>query len=372
MNMQPVIDRAVVHTFTALLGQWMVWTGLLVVVAVLIRWLLTVIGGESNPPLSSSVWRQPFRSAWRAVCHRVGRTPKERALLWWGLGLLWILDGVLQAQPAMPNNGFVQDVLAPALIGQPSWYIRILGWNIQFWTNHPVGADVMATLLQVWIGILLLVCMDRFWGRVALWVSIFWGIGIWFLGEGMGGILTGHITWLTGAPGSVVFYVVGAVLLLLPEDWWTSGRVQKRIRSGLGVFWLTVAIAQAWPAAGFWQGSTLSQIFAAAAGMPQPFYVADPIAVMETAASLNPAIWNAVFVTIMLGLGVLYLSNVPSRFVAGLTLSWLLFSWWMGQDFGVMGGIGTDPNSSPVMALLLLATWQMRWKRTTTPLTPSK
>lgn len=199
-------------------------------------------------------------------------------------------------------------------------------------------------------------------------------LGYWHLvlGRGYGRDLTGHITWLTGAPGSVVFYVVGAVLLLLPEDWWTSGRVQKRIRSGLGVFWLTVAIAQAWPAAGFWQGSKLSQIFAAAAGMPQPFYVADPIAVMETAASLNPAIWNAVFVTIMLGLGVLYLSNVPSRFVAGLTLSWLLFSWWMGQDFGVMGGIGTDPNSSPVMALLLLATWQMRWKRTTTPLTPSK
>ena len=216
--MQPFIDPVVVRAFHALLGLGMVWTSVLVVLVILFRRFLAVIGDKPTWPIAPSVWRHPFRSAWRGICHRVGRTPKERALLWWGLGVLWFIDGVLQAQPAMPNNGFVLDVLAPALAGQPSWYIRILGWNIQFWTDHPVGADVAAMLLQVWMGILLLVGMDRFWGRLALWFSIAWGFGIWIFGEGMGGILTGKVTWLNGAPGSVLFYVASAALLLLPED----------------------------------------------------------------------------------------------------------------------------------------------------------
>lgn len=242
--MQPFINPAVVRAFHALLGLGMVWTSVLIVMVILFRGFMAVIGDATTLPIAPSLWRQPFRSAWRGICHRVGRTPKERALLWWGLGILWFIDGVLQAQPAMPNNGFAQDVLAPALMGQPSWYIRILGWNIQFWNDHPVGADVAATLLQVWIGILLLVGMDRFWGRLALWLSIGWGIGIWIFGEGMGGILAGSVTWLNGSPGSVLFYVVGAVLLLLPEDGWTDGRVRKLARRGFGVFWLAAAAAQ--------------------------------------------------------------------------------------------------------------------------------
>lgn len=70
----------------------------------------------------------------------------------------------------------------------------------------------------------------------------------------------------------------------------------------------------------------------------------------------------------MLVLGVSYLFDRVSAWVLELTVVWLFFSWWMGQDFGVMGGVGTDPNSSPVLALLLLAAWRLRWKRT--PLSP--
>lgn len=365
--MQPFIDPAVVRAFHALLGLGMVWTSVLIVLVILFRGFMAVIGDATTLPIEPSAWRQPFRSAWRGICHRVGRTPKERALLWWGLGILWLIDGVLQAQPAMPNNGFAQDVLAPALMGQPSWYIRILGWNIQFWNDHPVGADVAATLLQVWIGLLLLVGMDRFWGRLALWLSIGWGFGIWIFGEGMGGILAGSVTWLSGAPGSVLFYVAGAVLLLLPEDGWTSGRVRKLARRGFGVFWLAAAAAQAWPSAGYWQGAGLFRIFFAAAGMPQPSFLSSPIYAMAKAAQLHPMFWNSVFVAVMLVLGVSYLFDRVSAWVLELTVVWLFFSWWMGQDFGVMGGVGTDPNSSPVLALLLLAAWRLRWKRNPLP-----
>ena len=33
-----------------------------------------------------------------------------------------------------------------------------------------------------------------------------------------------------------------------------------------------------------------------------------------------------------------------------------LSTWWFGQDFGVLGGMGTDPNSG-VVVLLVLGTY---------------
>ena len=28
--------------------------------------------------------------------------------------------------------------------------------------------------------------------------------------------------------------------------------------------------------------------------------------------------------------------------------------WWAGQDFGILGGMGTDPNTVPLVALLMV------------------
>ena len=46
--------------------------------------------------------------------------PVGRRVLRTGLGVLWIVDGLLQAQPQMPG-GFGRDVLVPGLAEGPSW-----------------------------------------------------------------------------------------------------------------------------------------------------------------------------------------------------------------------------------------------------------
>lgn len=363
MNMSPVIDPKVVSAFWWLLLKWGVLVAIFLVAVVAIRWMLSALDETKDVFLSSSYMRHPIRAFKNSYRQRLVSTSKNRVALWWGLGIMWLIDGILQAQPAMPNNGFVQDVLAPALSGQPHWYIQILGWNIQFWSNHSIGADVFATLIQIGIGFFLLIGINHFIGRFALWLSIIWGVGIWFVGEGMGGLLTGNSTWLTGTPGSVLFYVGGAVLLLLPETWWRNGKMQNIARRSVGVFWLFAATLQALPGSGFWTRQGLVGIFSVEANMPQPRFFAYPIDVVITMVKIHPLLWNATFVLIMVVLGMAFLLNRLPVWVSILTGGWLLFSWWIGQDFGVMGGIGTDPNSAPILGLLIVVTWTYRVHR---------
>ena len=257
-------------------------------------------------------------------------------MLWWGLEILWLVNGILQAQPAMPNDGFVEDVLAPAIQGQPIWYVRVLTVSIQFWTDHPIGADGVAVILQIGIGLLLLVGQERKAGKVGLWLSMAWGLAIWIFGQGMGGILTGSATWITGAPGSVLFYVWGAILLLLPEKWWLEGKVTRSSRWVFSGFWLMAGILQAWPTAGFWTSKGLLSVFQGAASMPQPSWMSTPIDAMVRLAANHPILWNGWFVLVMLMLGVGFAVDRPTRLILTLSMVWIAFTWWMGQDFGVM------------------------------------
>ena len=49
--------------------------------------------------------------------------------------------------------------------------------------------------------------------RVALGASIVWALGVWWFGEGLGGVLTGTASPVSGAPGPVILYALLAILL---------------------------------------------------------------------------------------------------------------------------------------------------------------
>ncbi len=49
--------------------------------------------------------------------------------------------------------------------------------------------------------------------RFALAASIAWSLGVWWFGEGLGGVLNGGADPLNGAPGAVILYALLAVLL---------------------------------------------------------------------------------------------------------------------------------------------------------------
>ena len=53
--------------------------------------------------------------------------------------------------------------------------------------------------------------------RAALAGSVAWALGVWWFGEGLGGVLNGAASPLNGAPGAVIIYALLAVLLW-PSD----------------------------------------------------------------------------------------------------------------------------------------------------------
>jgi cytochrome oxidase Cu insertion factor (SCO1/SenC/PrrC family) len=284
--------------------------------------------------------------------------PLVRKILRISFAAIWILDGLLQAQSAMPRE-FIPMVVEPALSGQPQWLVHFDRLTINLWSLHTVSTDAFTVFIQVAIGILILADVDGELGRLGLAMSIAWGLIVWVLGEGLGDIFGRGATVLTGAPGAVMLYVAAAVLLLnVPPTHkaWSDGRVAKGIAYGLGIFWLAGAVLQSLPYEGFWKGTALAGIFESNAQMPQPSVIADPISAMGHLAAHNPVVINAIVVGAMALLGIGLLTGKARMGWLGASGVWLFAIWWLGMDFGVVGGTGTDPNLG-VLFIFIAAAW---------------
>ena len=85
------------------------------------------------------------------------------------------------------------------------------------------------------------------------------GLVVWVFGESFGGIFAPGLTWLFGAPGAVLIYMVAGGLIALPERAWHARWLGRAILAGTGLFLVGMAVLQAWPGRGFWQGTAHHQ-----------------------------------------------------------------------------------------------------------------
>jgi hypothetical protein len=126
---------------------------------------------------------------------------------------LWLLDGVLQLQSAMFTRQFPA-MLAESAAGQPGAVAGPVTWAARLITEHPAPANAAFAALQIALG------LGLAWRpavRPALAGSVIWGLAVWWLGEGLGGLLTGTASPVDGAPGAALLYAVTAVLLWPPR-----------------------------------------------------------------------------------------------------------------------------------------------------------
>src|SRR3954471_23485686 len=91
----------------------------------------------------------------------VGFLARSRAItrrhLQVALGLFWLLDGALQAQPFMFTRGFATQVIAGVGQGQSGFVAGPLDWAANIIAAHPVAWNVPFAAIQLLLGVGLLV-----------------------------------------------------------------------------------------------------------------------------------------------------------------------------------------------------------------------
>jgi cytochrome oxidase Cu insertion factor (SCO1/SenC/PrrC family) len=348
-----VNDPTVIAAFkSALLHQGLIALlifGLLglVWVAVRARWPSAAQPGEDTGPAAPSA--ATVEPSWRQVL-RIG------------FGLLWIFDGILQAQPKMAI-GLPSQVIEPTAASSPHWVQHLVNWAGTSWSYHPMQAGAAAVWIQIGIGIWLVAAPLGRWSRLAGLVSVGWGLVVWVFGESFGGVFAPGLTWLFGAPGAVLIYAVAGALIALPERTWRDPRLGQAILSGLGLFLLAMAVLQAWPGRGFWQGTSHGQP-GSLAGMthdmaqtPQPGSLSAWVSAFTRFDEAHGFAVNLFTVVALALIGAAFLTGrrrlVRPALIAFTVLC--LADWVLIEDFGIFGGLGTDPNSMVPFILLAVS-----------------
>jgi cytochrome oxidase Cu insertion factor (SCO1/SenC/PrrC family) len=290
--------------------------------------------------------------------------PVARKLLRVSFGLIWIFDGILQGQASMPL-GMAPQVIEPAAASSPGWVQHLVNTMASMWSYHPVAVPAAAVWIQVGIGLWLLAAPRGTWSRVGGVASVTWGLIVWIFGEAFGQIFAPGQSWLFGLPGGVLFYCAAGALIALPETAWNSPRLGRWILRCMGTFWLGMALLQAWPGRGFWQGQptrvstpgSLTGMVQDMATTPQPHVLSSWVSAFGTFDAAHGWGVNLFSVLALAVIGTLFVTSRRRLLFAGVVAGTVLClaDWVLVQDFGFFGGVGTDPNSMVPMAFVFIA-----------------
>ncbi len=284
-----------------------------------------------------------------------------------GLGIIWLVDGLLQLQPRMFGPDFANQVILPTAQGQPALVSTTITHVAHLIALQPALANAVFASVQILIGVGLLI---RQTVRPALALSFAWALGVWAFGEGFGMLFTGMASPLTGAPGGALLYVAIG-LLVWPRTARTSADPQVSgpataegplgtgggkaawaiVWGGMGILWLLPANRAG--------GSISAGISGAVTG--EPGWLAHvQLSVAHAFANGGGSVAVAcAILSFLVALGPLVSRHTTVFLVAGaaLALDYWLFGEALGQPFS---GIATDPNTGPLLVLLALALYPNR------------
>ncbi len=281
--------------------------------------------------------------------------PVARRFLRISFGLLWVIDGLLQLQEAMPV-GMVPQVIKPASAGAPAWVQDVVNFGAAIWAHHPVPAAASAVWIQLGIGLWLLAAARGLASRLGGAVSVAWGLVVWVFGEAFGGVFSPGQSWLFGIPGGVLLYCVAGLLLAAPERIFAGPRLGRYLLDAVGAFLLGMAVVQVWPSSGFWHKEVASMVTSMET-TPQPTAIRDALTAFGSFDTAHPFAVNLFVVVALVAIAVALLSGRPAVARLGVAAAIVLFLavWLLVQDLGVLGGVGTDPNSMVPTLLIIVA-----------------
>jgi hypothetical protein len=277
------------------------------------------------------------------------------------LGLLWLLDAALQFQPYMFTRAFVSQVIQPAVAGNPGIIAGPITWSAGLMMRHIVACNAAFATIQ------LLLAIGLLWRptvKAALAASIVWAAGVWWIGEGLGGLLTGTVSPLTGAPGAAVLYVLLA-LLAWPSGGVHAPRASVASSGRLGATAPRVLWAVLWAGLGLAALQSASRPPGRLAAILSGVKAGEPgwIKAMDSALA-HAAVGHGTQASITLAaLCTLAAAAIALRrftrlgvFSAAIVGAVI----WIAEDFGgIFTGQGTDPNSGLLLVVVAAAFWPL-------------
>ena len=277
------------------------------------------------------------------------------------LAAIWLLDGLLQYQSFMYTGAFGQ-MLGGTAAGNPGVVADPISWNAALVANHLVLLNTAFATIQLLLG---LGIAYRPTVRVALAASIAWSLAVWWFGEGLGGVLTGSASPVSGAPGAVIVYALLAVLL------WPGGRPDvtapavafRAVGAPVArLLWLVL-----WGSLAYFALTPANRAPQALHNLVASMAAGEPgwVAGLENQAAAVLA-HQGLIASIMLAVALIaiaagvYMPPPLARSTLLLALVVAAFIWVFGEAFGqILAGGATDPNSAPLLALLALAYWPL-------------
>ena len=276
------------------------------------------------------------------------------------LGLLWLVDAVLQYQPYMFRPFFVTQTIEPASAGNPAVVASSAAWVSHVMLRHIAIYNTAFATIQ------LLIAIGILWRRTlkpALAASIVWALFVWWFGESLGGTLIGSSP-LAGVPGGVILYAVIAILLWptdrpaphrpgSPGSPATSGPLGARANLLWLVLWGSFSYYLLLPQNR--SPGAISGIFSTTDA--QPGWIASIMNAFASAAGqrgLEISVSLAILCAAV-ACGVFSSLLIRPALILAAALG-LLF--WIAQGLGgIFTGQGTDPNTGPLLILMAACFW---------------
>lgn len=270
------------------------------------------------------------------------------------IGVLWLIDAGLQAQPDLFRAQWWRGDFAQSAMGEPASLSHSILWSANVVAAHPALWNSLFVVVEACFGAALLT--GRF-DRAALVASVPWAFGIWWVGEAFGTLPSGFALLESGSPGPVVLYpLVGLLAWPRRGNAGPPDRVMPRAAfASWAVLWAGQAVLHApW-------SLPSGQVLAANTeeySLGQPAWLLAVAHHVEVMCLAHPVIVSCglVLAEVTVGLGVLDRRFRRAALSGGIVLS--LAFWVLFQYFGtVLGGDATDPGSAPLMIVLAASLW---------------
>jgi hypothetical protein len=270
----------------------------------------------------------------------------------------WAIDALLQLQPANFSRQLVLGTILGNAENQPQPIYGSLVSAAHLLAPFHVELNIAIVVVQLALACGLL-CRRSV--KPALALSVAWALGVWWLGEGFGGIFAGKATLLVGAPGAALLYALLA-LIAWPTERCATGTIAAAgalgERAALGAWallWTGGATLRIVP---FW----FAPVYALQGDLQlsldeEPhwlLHINQALSHLAATAGL-PLVIVIAILEAAIGIGVLTRHRRASL-TAGIVVATTY--WAFGQQFaGLLTGSATDVAAGPPFVLLALTLW---------------